>query len=81
MDIADLLKDFGPLIGVIIFFIWRDWKREENLVERVQALEKYQQETLADLTKQSIEVIAANTEQMKWVAQVISTCHASRPNG
>jgi hypothetical protein len=80
-SIATLIKDFGPLIGVIIFFIWRDWKREESLVERVTTLEKYQQETLASLTKQNIEVIASNTQQIKWISQVIQTCHSGRDNG
>jgi hypothetical protein len=76
--IATLIRDFGPLIGVIIFFIWRDWKREESLVERVESLERYQQDTLASLTKQNIEVIAVNTQQMQWLSKIVQSCPASR---
>ena len=52
MEYVGLLKDFGPLVGVVIFFIWRDWKREENLVERVQKLEDFNTEVLANIVKE-----------------------------
>jgi hypothetical protein len=78
MDYIDLFKEFGPLIGIVLFFIWRDWKREDKLVERVEKLEEYQQETLAALVKENITVIAANTQQMKWVSTLIQSCHSGR---
>ena len=34
-----ILQEMGPIAGVIVFFIWRDWKREGRLVERVEKLE------------------------------------------
>jgi len=76
MDYGQILQDFGPVAGVILFFIWRDWQREDKLQDRVESLEKYQQETLSSLVKESIAVIAANTQQMKWVATLIQSCHA-----
>ena len=49
-DLLAVLKDFGPAMGVILFFIWRDWKREENLVDRVKQLENLPgQRTTLDL--------------------------------
>lgn len=78
MDYAALLKDFGPLIGIVLFFIWRDWKREDKLHERVEKLEEYQQDTLSTLVKENITVIAANTQQMRWVATLIQSCHSGR---
>lgn len=78
MDYLELLKDFGPMIGVILFFIWRDWKREDMLQSRVQALENYQQEVLASLVKESIQVIAHNTEQLRWTGTLIQSCHSGR---
>ena len=80
MDFAALLHDFGPILGIILFFIWRDWKREDRLVSRVEALEKYQMETLENLVKENIQVIAHNTEQLKWTGTLIQSCHAGRPN-
>jgi len=79
MDYLQILKDFGPLAGVVLFFIWRDWRREEDLVDRVRMLEKYNQDTLVNLVKETITVIAANTQQMKWVTILIQSCHAGRP--
>lgn len=81
MDYVELLKDFGPLIGVIIFFIWRDWKREENLVERVTKLEDFNTEVLTNIVKEQAQVIATNTEvikvnteQMRAIAEAIAFC-------
>lgn len=66
-----LLKDFGPVLGVILFFVWRDWKREDRLVERIEALEKFQQEQLIGLIQKTNEVVTHNTEQLKWVAALV----------
>jgi hypothetical protein len=66
-DLLAVLKDFGPLIGVILFFIWRDWKREEDLVERVKQLEDAYTAVLAGLVKETTTIIAANTEQLRLI--------------
>ena len=71
MDFARLLHDFGPLLGVILFFIWRDWKREDKLQERVTRLESYQQETLVKLVKDTSTALAQNTEYLKWSGAII----------
>lgn len=85
MDYMELLKDFGPLIGIVLFFIWRDWRREENLVERVEKLEDFNTEVLTTLVKEqagviatNTEVIKANTEQMRAMAELMYTCKARR---
>jgi len=56
-----LFKDFGPLVGLIIFFIWRDWKREDTLMVRITNLEDYQKDTLVKLVESTTSVIAQNT--------------------
>jgi hypothetical protein len=66
-DYLTVLKDFGPYIGVILFFIWRDWRREEGLVDRVKSLEKFNTEVLVSLVKETTAVIAANTEQLRLI--------------
>jgi hypothetical protein len=65
MELMDLAKDFGPLVGIVLFFIWRDWRREQNLVERVQKLEDYNTEILSALVKEQAGIIATNTEVIK----------------
>ncbi len=70
IDYLIVLKDFGPYIGVILFFIWRDWRREEGLVDRVKSLEKFNTEVLVSLVKETTAVIAANTEQLRLITLV-----------
>jgi len=68
---VDLLANFGPLVGVVLFFIWRDWKREDALSARVERLEQYQHETLLNLVERSTTVLAQNAECLSWVARVM----------
>lgn len=65
MEYVDLLKDFGPLIGVVLFFIWRDWKREDGLIERIKELEDFNTNVLTQIVKENSGVIATNTEQLR----------------
>lgn len=78
MEFMDLLKDFGPLVGIVLFFIWRDWRREENLVERVQKLEDFNTEVLTNIVKETTAVIATNTEQIRIMNENMSGCRAKR---
>ena len=66
-----LLRDFGPIIGVILFFIWRDWKREDKLQERVTRLETYQQETLVKMVEDTTNALTQNTEFLKWSGRIL----------
>jgi len=75
MEYVRMLKDFGPVLGVILFFIWRDWKREDRMVERITALEEFQSEQLIQLITKTNEVVAHNTEQLKWVAALVQGRH------
>jgi hypothetical protein len=56
-----LFKEFGPLVGLVLFFVWRDWKREDILMQRVNQLEDYQKDTLVKLVESTTNVIAQNT--------------------
>ena len=29
----EMLREFGPAVAAIAFFIWRDWKREERTMQ------------------------------------------------
>ena len=74
LEMTSILRDFGPIVGVILFFIWRDWKREDKLQERVTRLETYQQETLLRLVTDTTTALAQNTEFLKWSGQIIQGC-------
>ncbi len=68
---VEILKDVGPFIGIIIFFVWRDWRREEILLKRVEILETYQKETLENLIEKSTTALAQSSECIKWIGRVL----------
>jgi hypothetical protein len=79
-DWASMLRELGPLMGVILFFIWRDWKREARLSERVEKLEDYQKDTLVHLVEKGTTVLVQNSEVMKWVGRVVENLCDRCPN-
>ena len=60
-DAIQLIKQFGPLLVAVVFFIWRDWKREDRLMKRIEKLEGEQRDVILPLVKECAEVIAKNT--------------------
>jgi hypothetical protein len=66
-----LLREFGPLLGLILFFVWRDWKREDKLAQRIEALEAYQRDTLVDLLRETTVALTNNGECLKWIGRIV----------
>jgi len=60
-----LLRTFGPLLVAVIFFIWRDYRREDKLLTRVKELEDEQRQVILPLVQACTEVITRNTEVME----------------
>lgn len=65
MEFIQVIQEFGPLAGVVLWFIWRDWKREDRLTGRIEKLEDEQRSILLPLIKEATNVIAQNTEVME----------------
>jgi hypothetical protein len=65
MDLMWVLKQFGPLLIAVIFFLWRDYRREDRLVARIETLEDQQQDVLLPLVEKCSTVIAQNTVIMQ----------------
>lgn len=78
MDYLELLKNFGPLAGAVLFFIWRDWKREERLSSRIEKLEDEQREIILPLVERSTHVIAENTSVMQRLEQSLQKLAESK---
>ena len=64
-NVGWLLKTFGPLFVAVIFFIWRDYRREDKLLTRVKELEDEQRKVILPLVKACTAVITRNTEVME----------------
>jgi hypothetical protein len=64
-DAMILLKQYGPFLLAVVFFLWRDWKREDRLSNRLDQLEDEQREVILPLVKDCSAVIAKNTAVME----------------
>jgi hypothetical protein len=69
--IIEAIKNFGPLLALIVFFIWRDYRREDKLAQRIESLEQYQRETLVDLLRKTTIALTHNAECLKWIGRII----------
>lgn len=68
---GEMLKTFGPLLAAVIFFIWRDYRREDKLLTRVKELEDEQRKVILPLVKDCSGVIAKNTQVMETNSKVM----------
>lgn len=57
MDWIALIKEVGPYLGLMFFFIWRDYRREEQLVKQINQLNKFIQDELMQLIEQTNEAL------------------------
>jgi len=63
--IFPLLKQYGPLILVVIFLLWQGWKRETRMGDRIDLLEDEQRNVLLPMVERCTEVITQNTNVME----------------
>ena len=57
MNWASLIKEIGPYLGIMFFFIWRDYRREEQLVKQVMNLQKFILEELMGLIEKTNDAL------------------------
>lgn len=71
------VKEFGPLAGVVLFFVWRDWKRESHLNARIVSLEEDQRTILLATIEKTTRVIERNTVVMEHNANTMAKLNES----
>lgn len=64
-DAIAIIKQFGPFFLAVVFFLWRDWKREDRLSNRLDQLEDEQRQVILPLVADCSRVIAKNTAVME----------------
>lgn len=65
MDLfASFVREAGPMIGVFLFFVWRDYVRERDLWKQVSDLQRYQRKGFERLLRRS------NLVQRKSIAAI-----------
>lgn len=70
-DAIALVRQYGPLLLAVIFFLWRDWKREDRLSKRINMLEDETRNIILPLVKECSTVIAHNTLVMQRLEKII----------
>jgi hypothetical protein len=53
MELFEVIREFGPSLGVIMFFMGRDAAREERLVKEISTLNTFIQTELIKLVKET----------------------------
>jgi hypothetical protein len=66
-----VMKEFGPTVTILIFFIWRDFNRERHFMNRIENLEAYQKNLLTDLVEKTTVALTQSSECIKWIGRVL----------
>jgi len=80
--VLEVLKQFGPLVLVVAFFLWQGWVRECRLTRRIEKLEDEQKKVLLPLVEKCASVIAKNTLIMRRLERAMDerwSCKANCP--
>ncbi len=73
-DVVGVLREFGPLVVLVLWFAWRDGDREKRMANRIAELETFQREFLADRLKVSIETQNRVSAALEKLTEVIQGC-------
>jgi hypothetical protein len=65
------VKLYGPFLLAVVFFLWRDFKREERLGNRINQLEDEQREVIMPLVQNCTAVITRNTAAMERMEKLL----------
>jgi hypothetical protein len=71
MNLVDLLREFGPAVTAIAFFIWRDWKREERNTKQNEELNQFIRTELTVALKENTKAINSMVNHCKGINEKI----------
>ena len=64
------IVQLGLSVSLCVFFVYRDYKREQSNQLRTTALETFQRETLVKLSEESTKQLALSTQAMNRMSDV-----------
>jgi hypothetical protein len=73
-DVFVLVKEYGPWVGMILWFIWRDQQREKRMADRVTVLENEQRNVLHQTLLANTAAIQRNSDLLNEFKLVIVKC-------
>ena len=67
IQFLEIIKEVGPYAAVMLFFIWRDYTREDRLERRVDTLNEFVRVELMDaLEKTNTALVSISRDQPTW---------------
>lgn len=58
LEMLELAREIGPMACVMLFFVWRDYKREDRLESRVDELNSFVRDELMTALQRNTEVLS-----------------------
>lgn len=56
-NLVDILTEVGPYCAILLFFIWRDYRREDRLEDRIDKLNEFVRGELMVALKRNNDVL------------------------
>ena len=67
IQFLEIIKEVGPYAAVMLFFIWRDYKREDSLERRGDTPNEFVRVELMDaLEKTNTALVSISRDQPTW---------------
>ena len=66
-----LMTDYGIPLGLVIFFIWRDFLREKTMAKRISMLDDEIKAILKDLVAKTTMVIMSNNSLIQTLIKTL----------
>jgi hypothetical protein len=73
-EFMELLRTVGPSVTLVLFFVWRDYRREGMMSARITEIENYQRGRLENLTTASIQSLGDTSRVMKEFCAIAEQC-------
>jgi len=77
---VEIVRNFGPLVAVMVYFVWRDYvtaqiaiRREQALSVRLSTIEDWQRSELKVLATECTKVIAENSSALRSFVDAVHT--------
>ena len=75
--VIPLIADYGIPLALVIFFVWRDYKREQNLSGIITRLEHEMRDILTNQATNVTKALINNTACMREIIGILRKCPCS----
>jgi hypothetical protein len=64
-EFTEILKQYGPWIALVLFFVWQSWVREGKLGDQLNEVQKFIRETMSVVIRDNTEAMVGWRELLK----------------